>query len=368
MMVLRFANLAFQAFWNRQYISSVTVVFKEPFGTEGRGGYFDPIGIIRDVAQNHLLQVISLIAMERPTSLDAEAIRDEKVKVLRSIEPLSLDDVVIGQYTASEDGTKPGYKDDPTVPSDSITPTFFVAALKVVNERWDGVPFFIKCGKALEERKALIRIQLRDVPGQLYPGTQRGELVMEIQPSESIFLKTTVKQPGMNMRNIYTDLDLSYRESFKNSGAGASPSASAVLPDAVSGVAERECCCCCCCSFLSSSSLAGTSGLTVVCMRAQYETLIYEVLRGSHANFVRADELEIAWAIFTPLLHALDKQRVVPIPYAYGSRGPAEAVEFAERRGYVRTHGYTWQPQNVSVYPEVLGTPAPGADARAAFQ
>ncbi|XP_024987636.1 glucose-6-phosphate 1-dehydrogenase, chloroplastic isoform X3 [Cynara cardunculus var. scolymus] len=164
--VLRFSNLIFEPLWSRQYIRNVQFIFAEDFGTEGRGGYFDNYGIIRDIMQNHLLQILALFAMETPVSLDAEDIRNEKVKVLRSMRPLRLDDVVTGQYKShTRGGVKyPAYVDDKTVPSDSLTPTFAAAALFIDNARWDGVPFLMKAGKALHDRRAEIRVQFRHVP------------------------------------------------------------------------------------------------------------------------------------------------------------------------------------------------------------
>ncbi|KAF2577653.1 hypothetical protein F2Q68_00005649 [Brassica cretica] len=152
--VLRFSNLIFEPLWSRQYIQNVQFIFSEDFGTEGRGGYFDHYGIIRDIMQNHLLQILALFAMETPVSLDAEDIRNEKVKVLRSMRPIQLEDVVIGQYKGTAKGgvTYPGYTDDTTVPKDSLTPTFAAAALFIDNVRWDGVPFLMKAGKALHTR------------------------------------------------------------------------------------------------------------------------------------------------------------------------------------------------------------------------
>ncbi|KAK4791134.1 hypothetical protein SAY86_031547 [Trapa natans] len=153
--VLRFSNLIFEPLWSRQYIRNVQLIFSEDFGTEGRGGYFDNYGIIRDIMQNHLLQILALFAMETPVSLDAEDIRNEKVKVLRSMRPLTLDDVVIGQYKShTKGGTSfPAYTDDKTVPKGSLTPTFAAAALFIDNSRWDGVPFLMKAGKALHNKR-----------------------------------------------------------------------------------------------------------------------------------------------------------------------------------------------------------------------
>jgi glucose-6-phosphate 1-dehydrogenase len=125
----------------------VQITFKEPIGTQGRGGYFDEFGIIRDVMQNHLLQILTIVAMEKPVTLDAEDIRNEKVKVLRAIPPLTVDQVLLGQYSASADGKEPGYLDDSTVPKGSLAPTFAAAVFQINNERWEGVPFILKCGK-----------------------------------------------------------------------------------------------------------------------------------------------------------------------------------------------------------------------------
>jgi glucose-6-phosphate 1-dehydrogenase len=168
--VLRFANLVFEPLWSRQYIRNVQVIFSENFGTEGRGGYFDRYGIVRDVIQNHLLQILALFAMEQPASLDSEDIRDEKVKVLKSMGVVGLDDVVLGQYRSrtTRGTTLPGYLDDDTVPPGSVTPTFAACAVFINNARWDGVPFLLKAGKALHNRVAEIRVQFRHVPGNLY--------------------------------------------------------------------------------------------------------------------------------------------------------------------------------------------------------
>ena len=147
MLILRFGNEFFGATWNRNHIANVQISFKEPFGTEGRGGYFDEFGIIRDVMQNHLLQILTLLAMERPISFSAEDIRDEKVRVLRGMPAIDPKNVIIGQYGKSLDGTKPGYKEDDTVPKESRCPTFCAMVAYVKNERWDGVPFILKAGK-----------------------------------------------------------------------------------------------------------------------------------------------------------------------------------------------------------------------------
>ncbi|CAL5325632.1 hypothetical protein CsSME_00004943 [Camellia sinensis var. sinensis] len=291
LLVLRFANRFFLPLWNRDNIDNVQIVFREDFGTEGRGGYFDEYGIIRDIIQNHLLQILCLIAMEKPISLTPEHIRDEKVKVLQSVLPIEDEEVLLGQYD--------GYTDDPTVPDNSNTPTFATMILQIHNERWEGVPFILKAGKALNSRKAEIRIQFKTVPGDIFKCQKQGrnEIVIRLQPSEAIYMKVTVKQPGLEMSTIQSELDLSYQQRYHG----------VTIPEA-------------------------------------YERLILDTIRGDQQHFVRRDELKAAWEIFTPLLHRIDNGEVKPIPYRPGSRGPEEADQLLERAGYVLTHGYSWVP------------------------
>nr|GLL23063.1 glucose-6-phosphate 1-dehydrogenase, chloroplastic-like [Ipomoea trifida] len=290
--VLRFSNLVFEPLWSRNYIRNVQFIFSEDFGTEGRGGYFDNYGIIRDIMQNHLLQILALFAMETPVSLDAEDVRNEKVKVLRSMRPLQLEDVVIGQYKGHSKGLKshPGYTDDPTVPKDSITPTFAALALFINNARWDGVPFLMKAGKALHTKRAEIRVQFRHVPGNLYKnnfGTDMdkatNELVLRLQPDEAIYLKVNNKIPGLGMRLDRSDLNLLYRAKYPTE-----------IPDA-------------------------------------YERLLLDAIEGERRLFIRSDELDAAWALFTPLLKELEEKKIAPELYPYGSRGPVGAHYLAAK-------------------------------------
>ncbi|KAI9340653.1 glucose-6-phosphate dehydrogenase [Zopfochytrium polystomum] len=297
LMVFRFANVFFGAVWNRFYIDNVQITFKEKIGTEGRGGYFDEFGIIRDIMQNHLLQILSIVAMERPVTLDAEDVRNEKVKVLRCIPPLTLSNVLLGQYTASDDGKEPGYLDDPTVPKGSVTPTYAAAVFSINTERWEGVPFILKCGKALNEQKAEIRIQFTDVPGNIYPSAARNELVIRVQPDEAVYMKMTNKQPGLSTSTITSELDLSYSKRYEG----------VKIPEA-------------------------------------YESLILDALRGDKSNFVRDDELDAAWRIFTPLLHKIEADKIKPQLYKFGTRGPDGVTEFIEKCGYKRSTDYSWAP------------------------
>ncbi|KAJ8257436.1 hypothetical protein GJAV_G00185580 [Gymnothorax javanicus] len=300
LMVLRFGNRIFGPIWNRDSVACVVLTFKEPFGTQGRGGYFDDFGIIRDVMQNHLLQILSLVAMEKPASTSSDDVRDEKVKVLKCIAPVTLDDVVLGQYVgdpAGEGDAKLGYLDDPTVPKGSNTPTFATAVLYVHNERWDGVPFILRCGKALNERKAEVRLQFSDVPGDIFNGQcRRNELVVRVQPNEAVYAKMMSKKPGVYFSPEETELDLTYGSRYRD----------VKLPDA-------------------------------------YERLILDVFCGSQMHFVRSDELKEAWRIFTPLLHQIEREKTPPIPYKYGSRGPSEADELVQKVGfrYEGTYKYT---------------------------
>jgi len=294
LMSLRFANLVWEPLWNRNHIANVVITFKENIGTEGRGGYFDQFGIIRDVMQNHLFQILSLIGMEAPVTMNAEDIRDEKVKVLKAISPLTLRDLVIGQYDRDPEGKNLGYLEDPGVPKDSITPTFAAAVFHINNSRWKGVPFILKCGKALDERKAEIRIQFKANASNLYPQAARNELVLRVQPNEAVYMKLNAKLPGLTEELVQTELDLSYKSRFD-----------ARLPDA-------------------------------------YERLIYDVLRGDHNLFVRVDELSAAWKIFTPVLHQLENEKIKPEIYPFGSRGPASADELLKKYGFERSAGYQW--------------------------
>ncbi len=310
MIVMRFGNTFFERMWDRNSIDSVQITFKEDFGTMGRGGYFDNYGIIRDILQNHLMQVLALVAMEKPAAVFGAsaggAVRDAKTAIIKKIRPITLEDVVLGQYGADPAGKEVGYTEDPTVPEGSQTPTFACVVLYIDDERWAGVPFIMRAGKALDQRKAEVRIQLKQPPGiaETFAGQYcpRNELVIRLQPDEAMYIKANVKAPGLHSEPQQVELDLSYKERFYT-GASAVYS-----PDA-------------------------------------YTRLLLDVLMGKQSAFVRDDELLASWALWDPLLKQLEA-KPAPIPmvtYPYGSRGPEEAAALIERCGYVRYSGYHWK-------------------------
>ncbi len=292
LLVLRFANLIFEPIWRREYIRRVDISWTEDLDIAGRGGYFDQYGIIRDVMQNHLIQMLSLVAMEPPGLLQARDIQDEKVKVLRCITPVSLDSMVIGQYVGSElDGQyHPGYTEDESVPSDSLTDTFAAAVLRIRNARWDGVPFFVRAGKGMGGSCTEIQIHFEDMPGNMFRDAighpEMNKLVIRVQPDEAVHFEITSKVPGLNMDLARQKLDLQYKSTF----AGE-------IPDA-------------------------------------YESLLIDVLRGDKSLFIRRDELAAAWDIFSPMLHEVEAKGLKPDPYPFGSNGPEAAREmFWEQSG-----------------------------------
>jgi len=291
LLILRFANSVFARLWNRDCIDRVRIEWKENIGVGDRGGYFDTYGIVRDVMQNHLLQILSLIAMEPPSRFDERDVRDEKVRVLRSVKPAGLDDIVLGQYRAATYDGVPylSYTDEPGIPRGSRTPTFAAAVLEIDNARWKGVPFYVSAGKGLDERMTEIRIRFRpahdqtfiDFTGSLSPN----ELVIRVQPDENIRLKIMNKVPGLETKLGETTLDLRYSSAFQT-----------LIPDA-------------------------------------YECLLLDVIQGDRSLFIRSDVLAAAWDIFTPVLHEIDERGILPEPYPFGSRGPAKAMAQAQRYG-----------------------------------
>ena len=270
---LRFNNPWAKAIWNKEHISQVIISMKETIGTHGRGGYFDHYGAIRDVIQNHLLQVMSLVAMEEPAKdSGVEGLRDAKCQVLACTRIPSREDCVVGQYD--------GYTEDATVPNGSCTPTFAVVRLFVDNERWRGVPFILLTGKALDEKNAQVQIMFH---GSGRNGARSGdlkdELILNIQPENQISLTTNVKEKGYN-EGISRERMVLHRNEDTS----------------------------------SNHQMKGDDA---------YSKLIYDALKGNSSSFVRDDELRLSWEIFSPLLHQIEN--VNPFPYTFGSQGPPQA-------------------------------------------
>lgn len=279
LLVFRFANSLFEPQWNRDRIESVEITVAESLGVEHRAAYYEGAGALRDMIQNHLTQLATLAAMEVPEAFEADAIRREKVKVLHSVLPIEIKDVVLGQYAAGKiDGKEvPAYRGEPGVAEDSQTETFVAMRLNIENWRWHGVPFFLRTGKRLPSRASQIVVNFRRPPVWIFKPfdgntIQSNSLVIAIQPDEGFDLYFEIKAPGQGVRIQRSDLHFRYSEVFKP------------LADA-------------------------------------YETLLLDVLEGDPTLFVSDDWVEASWKLYTPLLE--NKPKVVP--YAAGSWGPAEA-------------------------------------------
>jgi len=297
LLVFRFANAIFEPLWNTKYVDHVQLTVAETIGVEGRGAYYEESGTTRDVVQNHMLQLLCLTAMEPPVSLDADAIRDEKVKVLRSLRPMSLDDVargtVRGQYGDGVVGgaAVPAYRQEPEVAGDSTTETYVALELYIDNWRWAGVPFFLRAGKRMAKRVTEVAMTFRDVPHRLFrhapsdrpvPNT----LILRIQPDEGVTLRFDVKVPGNAARIDPTSMDFYYREAF-----GQSP------PEA-------------------------------------YERLLLDAMHGDGTLFIRRDEVERSWAFVDRLFEGWQRQALSALPeYTSGTWGPAEADVLLARSG-----------------------------------
>jgi glucose-6-phosphate 1-dehydrogenase len=291
LMVLRFANRVFEPIWSREHIRDVRISWKEDIGVGGRGGYFDAYGIIRDVVQNHLIQILALVAMERPAALDAAHIRERKLEALKAIPPVGPADLALGQYAGGRRGSArfSAYREEDGVAPDSTTPTFAAVAMAVRTPRWEGVPFLVRAGKGLDERKTEIRIRFREAPGNLFCATggcpAENELVIRVQPDEAIYFKIVSKIPGLGLTLEPRHLDFSYKAAFTQE-----------IPEA-------------------------------------YESLLLDVIRGDRSLFIGGDELAAAWDIFTPALRELEGRKEQPESYEFGSGGPPGAAALAERRG-----------------------------------
>jgi glucose-6-phosphate 1-dehydrogenase len=299
-MAFRYANTLFEPVWNRNFIDHVEITAAEGIGIEGRAGYYDHAGALRDLVQNHMLQLLSLLTMEPPSSFDADRVRDEKVKVLEAIVPPSVEQVasmaVRAQYAGGQVASRevPGYLEEEGVPADSRTETYAALRLHVSNWRWAGVPFYLRTGKRLTRRLTEIVVTLKPVPHIAFQstgsvGVQQNQIILTVQPDEGVSVAVGAKIPGPRMRIRPVHMEFRY------------------------GTA-----------FLSESPEA-------------YERLILDAMRGDATLFTRNDEIEALWAVVDPILTGWREDTSSPVPqYPAGSAGPEEANALLDE-------GRTWR-------------------------
>jgi glucose-6-phosphate 1-dehydrogenase len=291
-LVLRFANGIFEPVWNRNFIDHVQITVAESIGVESRGRFYEEAGAMRDIVQNHLLQVLSFVAMEPPGSFDVESVRNERAKVLATLRALGTADVVRGQYDAGFSGGQavPAYRDEEGVDPDSLTETYVGARLHVDNWRWAEVPFYVRTGKRIAKRVSEVAIQFKRVPHlpfsyaaaeQLEPNV----LVLRIQPNEGIALRFGAKVPSTRTQIRTVNMDFDYDTAFATAPAEA------------------------------------------------YETLLVDALRGDATNFIRIDAVMDAWRVVDPVIHAWQNEGGAPHLYAAGSWGPDAADDLLARDG-----------------------------------
>jgi glucose-6-phosphate 1-dehydrogenase len=296
LMVFRFANSIFEPVWNHHHIHHVQITAAETIGVEHRAGYYEDAGVVRDMFQNHLLQLMCLTAMEPPVAFQADAVRDEKIKVLRAIRRFSAGEMhdysVRGQYGPGTIKGKavPGYRQEPGVTPDSATPTWAGLRLLVDNWRWHGVPFFLRSGKRMERRVTEIAVQFREPPHLMFQDHDKtmtpNVIGIRIQPQEGISLAFDIKLPGVGLRMTAAKMDFSYAEAFGEAAHSA------------------------------------------------YETLLLDCMVGDATLFTRGDAVEAAWEVVDPVIEAwADKDPEHLLNYAAGSWGPAIADEFIARDG-----------------------------------
>jgi glucose-6-phosphate 1-dehydrogenase len=297
LLALRFANVMFEPLWNAAHIDHVQITVAETIGLEGRGDYYDGAGALRDMVQNHMLQLLALVAMEPPTNFDATAVRDEKVKVLRALRPISAADAeqltVTGQYSrgAIDGQPVPGYAEE--IGRDSATETFVALKAHIDNWRWKGVPFYLRTGKRMPQRDTEIFIQFKDVPYSIFASrgatTKPNKLIIGLQPDETIEFRMMAKTPGLDrdgvrLREIPLDLGLS-------------------------------------------------NAFSEYRRRIAYERLLLDLIEGDPTLFVRRDEVEAQWAWVDAIRAAWANNGIMPKPYAAGTWGPSAAIALTERDG-----------------------------------
>ncbi|SFM22832.1 glucose-6-phosphate dehydrogenase [Shimia aestuarii] len=288
LMVVRFGNMLFEPLWNAQYIDHVQITVAETVGVRGRGEYYENAGAMRDMMQNHLMQLLCLTAMEPPAMFEPDAVRDEKLKVIRALDVVQPHHIVRGQYTAADGHSS--YREDVDNPR-SKTESFIALKCHLNNWRWAGTPFYLRTGKRLKERDSEITVVFKDTPHSIFgpeAGRHRNELTIQLQPDEGITLGVTIKEPGPGgMRLIDVPLDMSFAE--------------ALGPDADSPDA--------------------------------YERLIMDVIRGNQTLFMRNDEVEAAWAWTDPIIRGWEARGDAPKPYDSFSAGPDDAAMLMRRDG-----------------------------------
>ncbi|MEM6857751.1 MAG: glucose-6-phosphate dehydrogenase [Pseudomonadota bacterium] len=293
LLALRFANILFEPIWNSNYIEHVQITVAETVGLEGRIGFYDDAGALRDMVQNHMLQLLSLVAMEPPSSFDATAVRDEKVKVLRALRPVHASETVTGQYRAGAIAGEavPGYDEELGKPS--ATETFVAIKAHVDNWRWKGVPFYLRTGKRLPERVTEILVKLACLPHSIFEGSgaamQPNHLLIGIQPEENITLSLMAKVPGLDEEGVrLREVPLAI-----------------AMPDAFSEAHRR----------------------------IAYERLLLDLVKGDQTLFVRRDEVEAQWQWIDSIRAEWDKNGTAPKTYTAGSWGPSASIALAERDG-----------------------------------
>jgi glucose-6-phosphate 1-dehydrogenase len=284
-LVTRFANTIFEPLWNRNYIDHVEITVAETVGVEHRGRFYDEVGVLRDMFQNHLLQLLSLVAMEPPVSFDASALRNEKVKVLSAISPMKEDEVAQSTVRAQYEG----YREEDGVKKDSMTATFGAVRLYVDNWRWQGVPFYLRSGKSLKEKLSQVVIEFKKPPQMLFPSDgemKPNVLVLYLQPDEGMHWRFEAKAPDTVAQLRSVDMEFHYEESFGKTA----------LPDA-------------------------------------YERLLLDTMTGDASLFTRADEVETAWGIIDPIIQAWEAGKQPPALYEPATWGPKESDKLLARDG-----------------------------------